>query len=127
MTAGKSVPKKGHGARGNKRQSEANGRGQSVSDVKRAQVISILDGIIDPHTGQSLMVMKLVEDIRLKNDEVSVTWRPTQPFCQLGMDLSRSIQGGLKSLKWVSRANVKIVGHMNEEYINGLLDRSSRR
>ncbi len=103
------------------------GRGQSVTDVRRAQVISVLDGIIDPHTGQSLYAMKLVEEISLRDGEVSVKWRPTQPFCQLGMDLSRSIQGGVKNLTWVSKAKVKIVGHMNEDYINRLLDKTCGR
>lgn len=88
------------------------------------QVISTLDQIIDPHTNMSLIAMGLISDIRVKKNEVSVTFRPTSPFCPLGVHLAQSIQRRLKDINGVKRANVKIVGHVHEEHINKLLDES---
>lgn len=88
------------------------------------QVMSTLDKIIDPHTNLSLVAMGLISDVRVKKDQVSVTFRPTSPFCPLGVHLAQSIQRRLKDLDGVKRANVKVIGHVQEESINRLLDDS---
>lgn len=114
------VSSKGSGAK--RSASRTTGRGQAVPTEE--QVISALDKVIDPHTSQSVVRMKLTYVTGLKRNEVSIIWRPTSPTCPLGLQLSQEIQRRLLDMGGVKRANVKIVGHVNEEYINKLLDES---
>jgi metal-sulfur cluster biosynthetic enzyme len=82
------------------------------------QVISTLKEVIDPHTNISVYEMGLISELKISKSSVSLTFRPTSPFCPLGAQLAQSIKHRLESLKGVSRVNVKIVGHVHEDRIN---------
>lgn len=87
----------------------------------RNQVISTLREVIDPHTNTSVYDMGLISELKVTKNSVSLTFRPTSPFCPLGMQLAQSIQHSLRLLKGVTKANVKVVGHVYEDQINGTL------
>ena len=85
------------------------------------QVISTLNEVIDPHTNVSVYEMGLISELKVTKNSVSLTFRPTSPFCPLGAQLAQSIKHRLESVKGVSKANVKVVGHVHEDRINGIL------
>jgi metal-sulfur cluster biosynthetic enzyme len=85
------------------------------------QVISSLKEVIDPHTNISVYDMGLISEMKVTKNSVSVTFRPTSPFCPLGTQLAQSIKHRLESIKGVAKANVKVIGHVHEERINGIL------
>ena len=82
------------------------------------QVISILREIIDPHTNMSIYDMGLISDVVVSDDGVSLTFRPTSPFCPLGIQFAMNIKRRLIQLDGVDKAEVTVVGHIQEEYIN---------
>lgn len=84
-------------------------------------VISSLKEVIDPHTNISVYEMGLISELKITKSSVSLTFRPTSPFCPLGMQLAQSIKRRLESLKGVSRANVTVIGHVHEDRINTFL------
>lgn len=118
----KSAAKVGRKTMARQTDNRTNGRGQAVPTER--QVISTLDKVIDPHTALSVVAMKLTYITGLKRNEVSIIWRPTSPTCPLGLQLSQEMQRRLKGMDGVKIANVKIVGHVNENHINRLLDDS---
>lgn len=82
------------------------------------QVITSLREVIDPHTNISVYEMGLISELKVTKDSVSVTFRPTSPFCPLGAQLAQSIKHRLEAIKGVSKAKVKVVGHVHEDHIN---------
>ena len=54
--------------------------------VEENRVIEKLKGVIDPHTGQSVYDMGLIEDLAVSEDNISLKFRPSSPFCPLGVD-----------------------------------------
>lgn len=82
------------------------------------QVINTLKQVIDPHTNINVYDMGLISDMKVTKKSVSLTFRPTSPFCPLGVQLAQSIKHSLESIKGVDKANVKIVGHIYEDQIN---------
>jgi metal-sulfur cluster biosynthetic enzyme len=94
-------------------------RGQEMLTEK--QVILSLKEVIDPHTNISVYEMGLISEVKMTKNSVSVIFRPTSPFCPLGTQLAQSIKHRLESLKGVEKANVKVVGHIYEDRINGIL------
>jgi len=85
------------------------------------EVISALKEVIDPHTNISVYEMGLISELKVTKNSVSLTFRPTSPFCPLGVQLAQSIKRRLESLKSVARANITVVGHVHEDRINGIL------
>ena len=85
------------------------------------QVVEALKGIIDPHTNINVYDMGLISDIAVGDDSVSLTFRPTSPFCPLGVHLALNIKRRLKEIADTKSANVKVVGHIQEKEINAEL------
>ena len=82
------------------------------------QVISVLKEIIDPHTNMSIYDMGLVSDLVVSEDSISLTFRPTSPFCPLGVHFAMNIKRRLKGLNNASRIEVNVVGHAHQDAIN---------
>ena len=85
------------------------------------EVILTLKEIIDPHTNMSVYEMGLISDIKVTSKSVSLTFRPTSPFCPLGVQFAQNIKRRLKDLKGIQKADVKVVGHVMEDLINKAL------
>jgi metal-sulfur cluster biosynthetic enzyme len=81
-------------------------------------VISTLKGIIDPHTEISVYDMGLISELMVSKDSVSLTFRPTSPFCPLGIQLAHNIKRRILAMNGVKKADVKVVGHIQEQMIN---------
>ena len=83
-----------------------------------SEVISILKEIVDPHTNLSVYEMGLISELKVTAETVSLTFRPTSPFCPLGIQLAHNIKRRLRDIKGTEKADVKVVGHVQEDQIN---------
>ncbi|MEE9528469.1 MAG: iron-sulfur cluster assembly protein [Dehalococcoidia bacterium] len=86
--------------------------------VTQEEVVEKLKTIIDPHTGQSMYDMNLISDIEVKEEEVTLTFEPSSPYCPIGVQLAQAIKGGVESIKGVSKAKVTVKGHVMADKIN---------
>lgn len=82
------------------------------------EVISTLKEVVDPHTNISVYEMGLISELKVTKNSVSLTFRPTSPFCPLGVQLAHNIKRRLRDLKGTEKADVKVIGHVHEEMIN---------
>jgi len=82
------------------------------------EVISSLKKIVDPHTNISVYDMGLISELKVSKDSISLTFRPTSPFCPLGVQLAHNIKRRLLAIKGIKKAQVKVVGHIQEQMIN---------
>ncbi len=85
------------------------------------EVIASLKEIIDPHSNVSVYDMGLISEIKVTKSSVSLVFRPTSPFCPLGMHLAMNIKRRLLDIKGMKKADVTIVGHIQETNINKTL------
>ncbi|OGS41553.1 MAG: hypothetical protein A3K67_02630 [Euryarchaeota archaeon RBG_16_62_10] len=69
----------------------------------------------------SVYDMGLISELKVSKDSVSLTFRPTSPFCPLGVQLAMNIKRILKGMKGTQRADVKVIGHVQEQMINKAL------
>ena len=84
--------------------------------VDESTVVEKLKGVIDPHTGQSVYDMGLIEDLSVNDGRVSLKFRPSSPFCPLGVQLAKSIKVALKEV--AENVDITVVGYINEEELN---------
>lgn len=85
------------------------------------EVVTVLKEIIDPHTNISVYDMGLISDLKVTKDRVGLTFKPTSPFCPLGVHLAQNIKRRVLDVKGVKKVDLKIVGHMQEDAINRAL------
>jgi len=85
------------------------------------QVIARLKEIIDPHTNVSVYDMGLVSELEVTKDSVSLVFRPTSPFCPLGMHLASNMKRRIMDIKGVKSVKITVVGHVQESIINETL------
>lgn len=88
------------------------------------EVVEVLREIVDPHTNTNVYDMGLISDIAVEDDAVSLTFRPTSPHCPLGVHLALNIKRRLMAVNGIKRADVKVVGHLQEKEINRELQTS---
>lgn len=85
------------------------------------KAIETLKGVMDPHTGLSVWDMGLIHDMEFDDDQVSLIFIPTSPFCLLGIELAFCIKTALNKLDEINKVNIQIQGHMNAKEINEML------
>ncbi len=83
------------------------------------QVIERLRKVMDPHTRQSVWDMGLIEDLKVEDNEVSLTFRPSSPFCPIGQQLAFAIKRSVEELG--VKAKVRVVGYVREDELNKVL------
>lgn len=86
--------------------------------AKEEDVISKLREVVDPHTNINVYDMGLISELKVTKDSVSLTFRPTSPFCPLGVQLAHNIKRRVMSIEGMKKANVKVIGHVHEQMIN---------
>jgi len=96
----------------------------SKAKKETAQAISQLRCIIDPHTNISVYDMGLISELMVGMGFVSLTFRPTSPFCPLAMQLAMNIKRSMHDLDGVKKVRVTVVGHYQEDNINQALQRN---
>jgi len=87
------------------------------------EVIAILKQIEDPHTNTNVYDMGLISNIKSSKTAVSLTYRPTSPFCPLCSQLALIMKTRLGQLEGVKKVTVNVIGHVYEERINIVLAR----
>lgn len=94
---------------------------KSAGNGGTTEAISQLKCIIDPHTNISVWDMGLISELMVDPGSVSLTFRPTSPFCPLAMQLAMNIKRSMHELDGINTVEVTIVGHYQEDNINRVL------
>jgi len=86
-----------------------------------AQVVAALKEIVDPHTNMNIYDMGLISDLKVSKDSVSLTFRPSSPFCPLGVHLAMNIKRRIMGIQRTKTADVNVIGHVQADMINRAL------
>ncbi|GBE18716.1 hypothetical protein BMS3Abin16_01322 [archaeon BMS3Abin16] len=92
--------------------------------VTEAEIVEKLKTIMDPHTGKSMYDMELISDLEVGEDEVTLTFEPSSPYCPIGIQLAQAIKSGVESIEGVKKAKVTVKGHVSADEINEELCRT---
>lgn len=81
-----------------------------------------LKEIIDPEVGLDLVTLNTIENLEVDNEgNVKVVFRPTTPFCPLGIQLALSIKKAIKEIEGVKNVEVEVIDYIFAEQANELL------
>jgi len=88
----------------------------------KEQIENKLREIIDPEVGMDLVTLNTIDKLEVDNEgNVKVVFRPTTPFCPLGIQLALSIKKAIKEIEGVKNVNVEVVDFIFSEQANELL------
>ena len=68
--------------------------------------------------------MELISDLEVGEDEVTLTFEPSSPYCPIGIQLAQAIKSGVESIEGVKKAKVTVKGHVSADEINEELCRT---
>lgn len=85
---------------------------------RKEEVVEVLRGVLDPHTGVSVYDMGLISELVVSEDSVSLTFMPTSPFCPVGVELAKAIKDNILSIVGMKSCSIKVVGHIRADQIN---------
>jgi metal-sulfur cluster biosynthetic enzyme len=102
--------------------SEATGKPVVDVEALRNRLITRLGQIIDPETGVDIMRMRLIEDLKVRDDGfVSYKFRPSSPLCPLAVPLSVQIKRAVAEVEGVTGQEITVVGYVGANDLNQLL------
>ncbi len=85
---------------------------------RKEEVVEVLRGVLDPHTGVSVYEMGLISELVVTTDSVNLTFMPTSPFCPVGVELAKAIRDNILAISGMKSCSVKVVGHIRAAEIN---------
>lgn len=81
-----------------------------------------LKEIIDPEVGLDLVTLNTIDNLEVDEEgNVKVVFRPTTPFCPLGIQLALSIKKAIKEINGVKNVEVEVIDYVFAEQANELL------
>jgi metal-sulfur cluster biosynthetic enzyme len=87
------------------------------------RVRNAVNDIVDPETGMTFGEMRLISDLREKeNGVVTVEFKPTSPFCPIALKLALDIKSTASKIEGVKRILVYCRRHAMEETINRIVN-----
>ena len=82
----------------------------------RAAVLEKMATVIDPETGEDVVSMRLVEDLKVdESGHVSYTFRPSSVFCPIAVPLADAIQRAVAQVEGVTAQDVNVVGFIQSD------------
>ena len=95
--------------------------GELLLDKKT--VMKELEKVIDPEIGIPITQMKLIDDVKIDGDTVSIEFHLTIPFCPMAMQISKEIKSVVSEIDGVKSVHIKLKDHHMSEQINKEVNR----
>lgn len=93
--------------------------------VERKDVIKELNKVVDPEVGIPITDMELVDEIKIENGNISVTFHFTTPVCPpvFALKIANDIKELVSKLDGVNNVKVFIKDHVLAEKINAQVNK----
>jgi len=78
-----------------------------IMKITREKVIETLREVIDPHAGMNLVDLGVIQGVEIEDDSVTVTLKPTSPFCPITDFLVKAVKEKLEALG-IDKVEVKL-------------------
>jgi metal-sulfur cluster biosynthetic enzyme len=98
-----------------------------VKLVTEEEIMKELSNVVDPEIGMSIVDMGLVDEVKIEDNKVSVSFHLTAPFCPpvFAIMIAKDIKDRLSKMAGVKNSEVKLVGHIMADQINETINKPS--
>lgn len=95
--------------------------------MNEEDILKELEKVVDPEIGVPITQMDLVDDIKIKDNEVKVDFHLTMPYCPevFAIQIAQDIKKRILSLEGVEKVKVTLKDHVKAEEINKIVAESN--
>ncbi len=93
-----------------------------MASITEKDIIQVLKSIIDRDCGKSIHELGFVSELVIENNNISMTFTPSNPACPVGLKLAYDTKVELLKLPDVGKVDITIVGHKHSKGMNEMLD-----
>jgi len=86
--------------------------------IDKKTVLKELDKVIDPEIGLPITQMKMIDDIITKNNDVTVKFHLTTPFCPIAITIAQDIKNAVSKIKGIKKIKIELRNHHLADQIN---------
>jgi metal-sulfur cluster biosynthetic enzyme len=88
-------------------------------------IIKRLQTVIDPETDVDMWRMRLVEDLRIREDgEVEYRFRPSSPLCPIAVMLAQAIRSAVAQVPGVRHQTIRVCDYVQADLLTRWLNES---
>ncbi len=92
-----------------------------MSDLKD-RVINALKEVVDTEINMNVIDGKMIFDLEVTEERVSLKFRPTSPICPIALKLATEVKDKLVSLNIFKTVKVEVIDHVMAPKINETLN-----
>ena len=94
----------------------------------KEEVEQVLEQVIDPETGLSIVRMDLIHDLVVSsNGEVSLVFRPSSPVCPMAYSLANAIKKNVEAVGRVRSVGISVQNFDKADHLESLLKSFPRK
>lgn len=88
--------------------------------VSTDEIMKVLDTVVDPELGMSIVALELIDDLKIENSKVKVAFHLTAPYCPpiFALQLATDVKMRISELKGVDKVEVTLSGHFMADEVN---------
>jgi metal-sulfur cluster biosynthetic enzyme len=88
--------------------------------VSEEDVLKAVEEVVDPEVGVSIVEMNLIDDIKIEDGKVTITYHLTVPFCpaMFALAIAQDIKQKVAALEGVEKVRVILKDHYMAEEVN---------
>ena len=88
----------------------------------RDKVIEALSRVIDPEIGLNVWEARLIKDLVLKGNTVSLTFVPSSPICPLALQLGIDIKKALEKVEEIDKIIIDVDGYIDNARLKSAIE-----
>jgi len=88
----------------------------------RDKVIEALSRVIDPEIGLNVWEARLIKDLVLKGNTVSLTFVPSSPICPLAFQLGIDIKKALEKVEEIDKIIIDVDGYIDNARLKSAIE-----
>ncbi len=89
---------------------------------KKEQAVTALKEVVDTEIGMNVIDGKMIFDLDVTNETISLKFRPTSPICPIALKLATEVKDKLISLNIFDKVTVEVIDHVMAPKINETLN-----
>lgn len=86
------------------------------------QIIHALEQVIDPEVGMNVLEVRLIQNLKIDNGVVHLTFTPTSPICPLAFQLGIDIKKAIEKVEGVEKIMMDVDGYIDNAKLKSAIN-----
>lgn len=89
----------------------------------KEKIVEKLKTVMDPEINMNIYDMGLIPSLEINDGNVSLIFRPSSPFCPMGIHIAKMIKDAVKSVEGVKKVNIEVTDHVQAKQFTEIINK----